>query len=135
HEAIGADRYSLLRLNRDRLAPLFGEHGQRRDQLSHQLVEIERLPREVHAAGVARRSISSSMLPMASLYSSGERVSTKPASPMPRMTASGVRSSWEASAVKRRSLSNDDSRRAKVSLMTAASRPISSCWHGTETRS
>ena len=42
------------------------------------------------------------------------RVSPSPTSPMPRITDSGVRSSCDASAVKRRSCSNDDSRRANV---------------------
>ena len=71
------------------------------------------------STSVVNRSTSSSMLPMAPLYSAGVRVSPSPTSPMPRMTESSVRSSCEASAVNRRNCSNDASSRAKVSLITA----------------
>ena len=55
---------------------------------------------------------------MASSYSAGLRRSATAASPIPRTTASGVRSSCDESAVKRRNWSKDDSSLANVSLMT-----------------
>src|SRR5207249_4193629 len=51
------------------------------------------------------------------------------------MTVSGVRSSWEASALNWRTCRNDASRRAIMSLKVAASRPISSDEEETASRS
>jgi|SRR5882724_2506188 len=55
------------------------------------------------SASRVRRSTSSSMLPIASRYSTGLLWSCSATSPTLRMAVSGVRSSWEASDVKRRS--------------------------------
>src|SRR5213594_1964900 len=73
-----------------------------------------------------RWSVSSSMLPMISRYAAASRCSRRPTSPTLRIAVSGVRSSCEASAVKRRSCSKDRSSRANASLNTAASCPSSS---------
>ena len=51
------------------------------------------------------------------------------------MTATGVRSSWLASATKRRSRSNERPRRSSISLSVSPSRRISSCAAGSGSRS
>jgi len=81
------------------------------------------------------RSVSSSMLPMISRYAAASRCSRRPTSPTLRIAVSGVRSSCEASAVKRRSCSNDRSSRANASLNTSASCPSSSPGFSTGSRS
>jgi hypothetical protein len=48
----------------------------------------------------------------------------------PRIVASGLRSSWDASAVKRFIASKDASSRAIIWLNVSTSRPISSCTFG-----
>ena len=60
---------------------------------------------------------------MISRYAASSRRPRKPTSPTLRMAVSGVRNSCDASAVKRRICSNDDSSRVNVSLKTVASRP------------
>jgi hypothetical protein len=76
---------------------------------------------------VVKRSASSSMLPMISRYADASRGSRKPTSPTLRIAVSGVRSSWEASAVNRWSCANASSSRCSMALKTAARRPSSSC--------
>jgi len=83
--------------------PADGLRGPRQDKTlptfltEDALVTLLRTPSANEPMGIRDRAI------LEALYSAGLRVSPNPTSPIPRMTASGVRSSCDASAVKRRS--------------------------------
>jgi hypothetical protein len=55
HETVGAHRHAVGGLNRDVLASLFRQHGQRGDDLAGQLSKIERLARQMDIPRIAVR--------------------------------------------------------------------------------
>ena len=106
--------------------------------LGDQVVEIELLDAQLDVSGIGARQVEQIVHQAREaarfvqhdaercLVFGGRALARRATSASPRIMAIGVRSSWEASATKRRMLSKDWSRRASSSLKEAARISISS---------
>ena len=126
------------------LLSFLGEQAQRGGDISREVAEVDDVARQANRAGVATRELQQRIdqprEPVDLLEHRAHRLFVfrgrpgfrGPARRSRESPTSGVRNSCDASAVNRRSWSKEDSRRANVSLITAASLPISSCAFGTD---